>query len=222
MSWWGDWALQDSCPIHPSVCCSGSSTQCLAAGEAWPGARSNWSTTDLLCLSKDANASMRQRREGRNFQLPWCAGTCQMPGSPQELGTSWQRQEERQLYFPMASQGSTTLLGLFYYKKVLHFAYFYVCTAEHEPPLGKITTRHNQPLRHSGYNCSSKLKWSRAWIPSLALKHLHCLTADVFIGAASICANSFRQCQEMFWCWGIFTIDEVPSILGEDSFLIQL
>lgn len=103
---WGDWALQGSSP--PSLCVLlEHSTHCLAVGK--PGQRKGATEAPGSCCvsQKMQMASMRQRREGRDFQLPCCAGTCQpaeqgMDGAWLSTGTGGQlakAREETALFF---------------------------------------------------------------------------------------------------------------------------
>lgn len=173
------------------LCCSGNSTHCLAAGEAWPGGRRNWSTMDLLCLSKDA--SMRERMAGTSSYhavqglASYMSRERIVPGSAQELG-SWQRQEESHLYFSVASKESTTSQWLFYciIGHLQKGAAFWLSLCVHSRTWATSWENHHRTWRALYIDYSSKLKWSRAWSPSLALQHLHCLTADMFIGTGLI------------------------------------
>lgn len=47
----------------------------------------------------------------------------------------------------------------------------------------------NSTVSHGVYNHSSKLKWARAQIQSLACECLCCFTAGVLIGTLLACAN---------------------------------
>ena len=85
----GDWVLQGSSP--PSLCVLlEHSTHGLVVGK--PGQRKG---------AKMQMASMRQRREGRDFQLPCCVGTCR-DGAWLSTGTGDQlakAREETTLFF---------------------------------------------------------------------------------------------------------------------------
>lgn len=135
---------------HPSVRCWHIAPTAQQPGKPCKGEGAT-EAPGSCCVSQEMQmGSVRQRRKSRDWQLLCCAGTCQPADGPlQGLGTSWQRQERRRLYFSMASQGTITFLWLFYlswahHKKVLHFANLCVCTAEHEPPLWKITAGRKQ------------------------------------------------------------------------------
>lgn len=110
-----------------------------------------------------------------------------VPGSAQELG-SWQRQEESHLYFSVASKGSTTSQWLFYciIGHLQKGAAFWLSLCVHSRTWATSWENHHRTWRALYIDYSSKLKWSRAWSPSLALQHLHCLTADMFIGTGLI------------------------------------
>lgn len=134
----------------------------------------------------------------------------------------------------MASQGSITFLCAFYHgpttKRCCNLQIF-LCAQQNTSHLsGKSLQDINSTVRHSSYNCSTKLNWSRAWLQPLAPEFvlfncLHSLTVGVLIGTVLACSNCPRQCQGMFWWWGFFTIgtvDKITSFWEEDSLHIWL
>lgn len=141
---------------HPSVCCWHTAPTTRQPGKPCKGEGAT-ETAGSCCVSqKMPMGSVRQRVKAETASYLAVQRPANQlrregiaPGSLQGLGTSWQRQERRQLYFSTASQQSTTFLGLLYlpwahHKKVLHFSNLDVCTAEHEPPLWEITTGQKQ------------------------------------------------------------------------------